>query len=438
MKKYIIGAIFCLCSLTVCAQKIDLKQLDKLSLDEAVERTLANNFDILIEKNAFENARQQNTWGNAGLMPQVSANAGVSNNLISSANNSLSNGVNAGLNTSWVLFNGFRVRLTKKQLEQSQQQAVWQLQFQMENTVQQVIQAYYAIQFQYENLLVRETVLNLSKDKLNISQLKEKVGAGSKFALSRDKTVFYSDSTQYINQLLAWKNAFKDLNFLMGEDDIEKQYQLTDNLETTPESFEYDQLYDKMLADNSSLKRQKMALALSEIQVEQRKSVRMPSVVLNTGYSANKNWRSIEQLDGNYLDINDDNISHGISSSIGISIPIYRGGQNNRAIQSSVIQAKQALLNTQRTELFLETELSKSYADYLNDIDKVSLSQKSLTSAEENLSLSRVQLEQGAITTFEFRQVQNSYLSASLGLFNAQFDLILSHTKLMRLTGSVL
>ncbi|AZQ64749.1 TolC family protein [Flammeovirga pectinis] len=423
-------------------------QAQNLSLNDAVQKALKSNFDINIERLNVEDASQLNTWGNAGRYPQAQLQIGNSAQFqytdpaspFALEGKSSNNTLNAGLNLQWVLFNGFNVSFKKEQLNMLEKQASWQLTYQMEEQIELVIQAYYIVQYEKQKLKVLNRILSLSKDKLENSRLQNKVGSGSSFELARDETTFYTDSTNYIDQLLIWENSQRDLNYFMGVENIDIQYDLLDSLNITPKNFNFEQLYSTALKNNTSLNRQKIVEYIQENTIRQKKNLKAPLLAADFGYSGNTNWYTADmpQLEGGFKQETNRGLGFGPNIGVTLSLPIYNGGKNNRQIQSAILQREKAFTERKKIEIYLKNEFTKAFLAYHNEIKKVELSKKSLASADKNLLLSKEQLEQGTITTFEFRQVQNSYLNSSLNLFNSQLSLIQSQITLLRISGSLL
>ena len=112
----------------------------KLSLEDAIALGLKNNFDVQIELLTAENARQNNTWGQAGLLPTVSLNGAQNNSVVQRkpanpfavAGRNISDNVTGQLDIQFTLFDGFSVRMTKKQLDQLERLSYGNASFVME------------------------------------------------------------------------------------------------------------------------------------------------------------------------------------------------------------------------------------------------------------------------------------------------------------------
>ncbi|GAA4833415.1 TolC family protein [Algivirga pacifica] len=452
-----------------------------LSMSEAISKSLKNNYDILIEQKRQEDAEQLNSWGQAGRYPTVAFQGGGQSNYIDNkpanpfalAGNNISNSINAALNAEWTLFNGFRVNISKEQLEKMEAQSNQQAQMVIESAVEQTILAYYNVQLQEENLKVFKTVLDLSKDRVELVRLQRELGSGTTFDVSQEETTFYNDSSNFVNQELVVANAYRDLNLLMGEKQLNQTYQLTDKLSYKPQDYAYEDLLERMQSQNSNLQRQYTTLALRQLEIRAQKTLRSPDVRLNAGYSGTQNWFTADfpirtesevQIpagvgptdpvtwadfvnlfggsdveEGETLTERQTNAgySYGPFAQLNINIPIYTGGRNRRAIQSARLAYEQEQVNTTKVLQTLMNELNKTYEQYLNRRELVELTEKSVAAADINLRLSKEQLEQGTINSFDYRQVQTRYLNAAFRHLSAQYDLIQSNAALLRLTGGI-
>lgn len=421
---------------------------EKLSLTDAIEQGLANNFDIRIEQSRVEDATQLNSWGQAGRFPTLSFQASSNN---SSTFNQPANPfalpgttqnyrVSGRANVQWVIFNGMRVNITKEQLEKMEAQSEMQAAITMENTVEQIVSAYYNAKLQQENLKVFETILKLSKDRVELVRLQKDLGSGSSFEVSQEETRFFNDSTNYVNQELQVANAFRDLNELLSNEDLEKVYALTDPLEIEPTAFVYDDLLQKMRASNSNLQRQYRALELSAINIRLQKTRKVPNIVTDFGLDASNTWFTADFPSGDGTTERDTRrgYNYGPYGNLTVSVPIFNGTQNNRAIQSAKLALEQQQLNTDKLELSLANQLKKAHEQYLNRIELVDLTQRSLDAAELNLRLSQEQLDLGTISSFDYRIVQNTYLDAAFRSLLAKYNLIQTNARLLRLTGGII
>ncbi|MDE0470350.1 MAG: TolC family protein, partial [Ekhidna sp.] len=109
---------------TVCL--LQLNAQEQLSLSDAIQIGLLRNYSILIEKGNTEAAKNNNSWGEAGKWPTVTLNVNQNNSLTDNVRvafptatqgQTILNSLNPGINVNWVIFDGFRVKMSKKRLE---------------------------------------------------------------------------------------------------------------------------------------------------------------------------------------------------------------------------------------------------------------------------------------------------------------------------------
>ncbi|NLR92886.1 TolC family protein [Flammeovirga agarivorans] len=442
MKKISIILLVSLCSFQILAQK------NTLSLQEAINKALQNNFEIQIIYQDVLDAQQQNTWGNSGKLPQV--NISNRNRASSQINQPASpfslEGQNdniqldASIDLQWILFNGQKVSLQKKQFDQQEHLTSLQYQLVIENKIEEVIFQYYKILLEKEKLdVLRKVHRNAG---LRISRIEKGVtlGENSRFELSREKTTYFTDSIHLVNQKLTVENDLRELNFLLGEQEVNTIFILTDSLEVPTLMLSPTTIIDNMMEQNSQLGISQSLLQQSKIDIDITRTNKQPIVAFESGYQGNLNWLKADYptLEGDIVSQTNNGHLYGAFAGVNVSVPIFNGGQNDRKLQSSKIQYHKAHLELENKKLSLKKEAYQLFANYLYNQEKAKIGLLGQKSAEENLQLSQEQLDIGSISAFDFRQVQNSYLNASLNYFNAQYDLILSQVRLLKISGEIL
>ena len=263
---------------------------DDLSLSESIQKALTNNFQIRLIKSNYEISQTQNNWSQAGLVPTVSINLTNTNNLSDNTNNPasffpglvLSDNLQASLDISWTLFSGFGIRINKERFEQLEEQTKGNAIVVIESTIYNVIINYFTAVTQKRKLEILAEMLAFSKTKLDFFQMKADMGLETSLDLLEFKNQVLIDSSNYLLQDLAYKNAKRNLNLEMGES-VEQIYNLTDKLEFDIPKATYSELYDYMVSKNQSVKNQYIVVQLQELNVQARQSSYYPVVSLNLG-----------------------------------------------------------------------------------------------------------------------------------------------------------
>ena len=120
-----------------------------LSLKQAYELALENNFSIQIASNELEIAKRNNVIGNAGMLPSLNGVVNQDNQVVDTKQKFLngaennrdgakSNSLNASVEMNWTLFNGMKMFATKRKLAEFEAMGKLRLKQQMENTLSRV------------------------------------------------------------------------------------------------------------------------------------------------------------------------------------------------------------------------------------------------------------------------------------------------------------
>src|SRR5690606_33468095 len=135
-----------------------------LTVQEAVEIALNNNFEIKLSQNDLRIAKENVTRGNAGMLPSVTGNLTQNNNLQNSTQtqasgekrslrNAKNNSLNYGVSIGWTIFDGMGMFSRFDILKELQKQGEVQLKSTILQKVSDVISTYFTI-VEQKNLLL--------------------------------------------------------------------------------------------------------------------------------------------------------------------------------------------------------------------------------------------------------------------------------------------
>lgn len=426
-----------------------------LSLSDAINMGLERNFDIQIESKNNLIAENNNNWGEAGRYPTISLGLNQNNSITDNVKTAspfqlqdqvINNSLNPTVNVNWVIFNGFSVNINKRRLEQIQAETKGNASIVVANTLQAIILGYYNVVLQYERLTELERQMEFSRDRMDYIIVKEELGS----ALSTDKYVeegnFLTDSINFINQQLVVRNAMRNLNLLMNEDDLDAQYILTDNLDVSTPSYELEDLIGKMRAENVDIKKQYLTQSVLGSNVELARAGRYPTFSMNAGAgesrsSVNLSNASFPNSDGSSTPGPSDPINaitDSYSANFSLSFTLFNGGKIKRAIRNAIVLEDIGNVRIEKLEYSLERDLRETLDLYNIRQQIYQINERREEVARINLEVSEDKFRNGSINSFDFRIIQNNYLSSVILKLQAKFSLIDSHLALMRLTGGLI
>lgn len=419
-----------------------------LSLSDAIQIGLENSYQIRIAETQREVAANSNDWAVAGRYPTINLNLNNQNGY-RNVNNpisfipelySFSTGFQPGIEGSFTLFDGYRVRYNKERLGQQELQSDQQVAIAVENTMQNIITAYYQALVQQEQVKVLADVLALSRDRINYERAKQEYGQAGTFDLLQTQDAYLNDSTNYLLQLNNLENALRNLKLAMGVDDPTLEFELTASLQVPVEDYRLGGLRQKMFAANKELQDAYISRELARVNSSISRAARYPRIAVNS--AATYNWdvstgegttasgeiREIQALASKTLNF-------GINFSV--SYTLFDWGARDIDIQNAELGEITAQYQVEDLKRNLITQLDNTYATYQNQKRLVQLNEELLANAEQNIEIAEERFRGGLINSFDFRSIQVAYLNAAFARLNAVYNLKLTETELIRLTGGL-
>jgi len=419
---YILSILF----LTTLAQG----QENILTLSTALEQALKNNYGLIISRSSLEVAQINNNWGTAGRYPTIGFDASDNNSY--ELNSKLyTNRLSAGVGLNWILFDGFRVNISKSRLENLEDLTSGHLAVQVESTIEDIILVYYSVLLQKEQLQVLATVMKLSEDRYEYELKKKSLGGSVTYNVLQAKNVYLTDKANYMNQEVLVRNTVRNLNYMMGIEPSQS-WLFTEAFEADTSDFLLADLLSKMKADNQSLKNQYTHLLLQENETSLQKSAYYPSLSLGAGMDYGHTWA---YTDGSQS-LNSESLAP--YGNVRLSFDIYSAGVRKRGVEIARINEEVARVEIDQMEHALTNELFNLFDYHQVRLELLNVANENLEAAELNLSISEDKYRSGVINSFNYRDIQLIYLSVSYQRLQAIYNLISSKAGLTRITGGFL
>lgn len=412
---------------------------EDLSLSQALEVALSQNYDIRLVNKSVEITKIQNSWGEAGRFPTISFSATQGNNISDQSNNPTSfiqellmqNSVQGGVNMNWVLFNGFRVQANKEKLERLEAQSEGNAALVVQNTIQGIVLSYYQAKLQSEKMVLLKDVLELSREKWEYNKLKQDFGVALTVDLLQYESAYYTDSTNLLIQELAYKNAIRNLNILMGVEET-RSWNLIDKLEVEYPSYDYNDLKNKMLGNNQTIKNEYINLEVLKQDIQLAKSTMYPVIAFNAGAQASSSTFKI----ADYPRASGATLNY--FANFTLSFTLYDGGKLRRGIDMLEIQNEVNEIQLEQLQNTLSSELLSQYDFYQTRLKIFDLSKEAFKVARKNFDIAKLKEDSGLINSFILRDIEMAYLRSGLAMIEAGYNLIESQTNISRLTGGLL
>ncbi len=431
-----ISLIFILCFVVLASTSTHAQKT--LSLNEAIQTALKNSYDIQLVENNLAIAKNNNNIGVAGGLPTIT-NTTTNNNTLTTINqtfpdanrNTSRNGVdgstlNNGLNASMLLFNGYRVQATKSRLASLETQNKSLLESQLLNTISIVMQQYYNVVRQQAFLKTIQKSIETSKQRLEIIETRQKIGVANQADFLQSNLDLNALIQAEQNQLLIIDQAKADLlNTIVLPATtpvlINDSIQIDDQLVLS--------VVEAKMKTHPLLQSAQQLINVNQFLEKETKSLTYPTLRASTGYNYNSNKSA-----AGFILLNE---SYGPFLGVNLSIPLYNGGANKRAIKNAAINTNNAKIQFQNTEQNLTTELFKTYQSYKNSLKQTPIEIQNFEMSQSLLDLVMQKYQLGQATMVDVKQAQQSFETAGFRLVSLRFSAKIAEIELKRLSNQL-
>ena len=404
-----------------------------MTLKNAIDSALLNNFDIRIAKNSFEIARINNSYGNAGGLPSINATAGdnkslynlkqkTSSGLDITKDNVKSNSYNASVTAGITLFNGFRIIATKKQLNLLQNQSELMLNQQVQNTMASVMVNYYDILRQQSYLNIIKSSLDLSSRKYDIIKERMKVGMANDADLLQAQMDLNQSRQNLIDQQVIIEQDKTGLLQLIG---VKKFIDIAINDTILVDRGLQRDTVINFLDHNPQYLSAEQQVMINEQLVREIRAQRYPSIRLSGGY----NFTYSSSAAGFNL------FTQNIGPTVGatLQVPVFNGTIYKTQQDAARINVNTAKLQKESLLNSLKADAIKTFQSYKSNLEQLESQRKNYEDAGRlvDIVLQRFRLNESTI--LDVKAAQNSFESAGYTYVNLLYAAKIAEIELKRL-----
>ncbi|OBX27295.1 outer membrane protein TolC [Gelidibacter algens] len=409
-----------------------------LTLEEAVEITLQNNYEIRLAQNDLKVDSLGVSIGFAGMLPRVFAEANTNNSTqnisqtrsdgtVRELDNAKNNNLNYGVGLDWTIFDGLGMFARYDQLKELEKLGKAQLQNTLLNRVSVVMITYYDLVQQQQQLTALDSTLVISQQRVHLADNRFSIGKASKLEVLNAKVDLNTDKTLQIRQNELYENTKIRLNEIMARDTninfrVKDEVLIANNLQLA-------ELERLATIQNPELQAQLINKRISELELKQIKGNRYPRISATTGYNFSDSESS--------LGFTTKNIAQGWNYGFAASIDIFNGSIQNRNEKIAKLQIENSSLVIDQQIQTIKSQLYVAFQTYLTNLSLIELETNNEDIAKENLDITLSKYKIGTIPTIEFRTAQLNYINATLRLSNALYQAKLSEITLKQLAGNL-
>lgn len=431
-------------SLLVLLLGISMNAQDLLEKQGAVDIALDNNYDIKVSNNDLEAAKNSSSIYNSGYLPSVFANGGADyqsneseiefqNGTVQDDIENTTNSVNASVGIDYLIFDGFGRKYNYKKLQEQYNISEIRVRQVIENTLLDLLIAYYDVALLTENKSNLEQSLAISKSQLLREQYGYQYGQKTQLDVLNSEVNVNQDSINLLNIQRELANAKRDLNVILGRD-VNIDFQV-DTTVTYAIDLTYENMLQSAKLNNTLLLQAEKNVTLSDYDLKINKSSWVPNVGINGAY----NWRD-SNTDSNISNpfLLASQTSRGIVGGLTVSWNIFDGGQTKTRVQNAKIAIDNSNIEKELIEKDLERNVANAWETYQNSLFVLSAEEKNVETNRQNFLRSEEQFKLGQIITVEFRLAQVNFLSAINSYNQAKYTAKVAELRLLQLGGKLI
>ncbi|MDX1591623.1 MAG: TolC family protein [Balneolaceae bacterium] len=392
-------------------------QAQSITIEEAIEIALENNYQLKQAENNLTLSRAQERSALADFFPNLNASASRGRNVGRQFDNTTGdfgdftiNSFSAGINSGITIFNGFNNINSLRAAQHETLSREEQLQRVRENIIFNTASRYLQYLLSEQLLQIAEETLQTSEQQLEQVRAQVEVGARPTVDLLNQESIVAGNELQVVNRR-------NDLNFsrlqlirTLQIDPLGDYQFVTPNIdESSAAARDYDlqEMVQLALDNRSDLKSELEGIEVALYNLKSARANYYPTLTLNGSVRTSYNDRN----PASYSDqLTDQNISRNLGLSL--SIPIFNRLNARTSVQAQQISYKNAQLSLENTRLNVIQEVNQAYNDYIALVQELESSEKAFIAAERAYETEQQRYEVGASTLIELSQANNSFVEA--------------------------
>jgi len=431
--KKIIFVFMSFCMTSIAAQKL-------VSVSEAIELALENNYGIKIISNNKEIAKNNAGVLNSGYLPTVTSSSGASfnrdnleaefaNGESTALNGAKSSRYNASINLNYTLFDGLGRYYDYKRLKETYKLSELQARETIENTIAQLYVVYYNVAQVTENVAVLEKTLTISKDRITRANYQFEYGQGTMLNVLNAQVDINNDSINLINAKQLLVNTKRDLNVVLGNV-ISSEFRVDTTIDFKL-NIDQNDLANKMKSNNVNLLQLDKNIMINTFIVKANKSGYLPSLGLTGSYGWNKgnnNAASFVAVSTNT----------GLSGGLSLSWNLFDGGATATRVSNAKIELENRSLEKESMLIDIERNFNNAWDDYQNKLIIFQVQENNIITSTNNFNRTQEKYKLGQANSIEFRQAQLNLINSELNRNQAKYAAKIAELTVLQLSGELL
>lgn len=413
-----------------------------VTLQDAIAAALKNNYDILLVRNDSVSARIDQHYIYGGFLPTVNGTLGrvkttsaqkqefdgrpeVEGSGIKTTN------LSAAVNLNWVLFDGLAMFVTKDKINELFNLGKINVKNQVINSTAEVINAYYIIVRQKQQLKAIEEQMSINEERVKLADRKLSVGLGTKPELLQAKVDLNAQKATRLQQQSIMAQSKEKLNQLTGML-LPEVYEVSDSI-PIQDNLNLGDIQNNIEATSPTILQALKSVDISKLTLKQVQATRWPTISFVSAYNFTRN-DNVNNINP-YAAIFSRN--KGYNFGFTANVPLLNYMNVNRSVKQARLDVEYQQIVLDKQKNAVNVLVKAGYYNYRFQVSTLRLEEDNIELAKENVFIALERFKQGVSTFLELREAQKSLEDAYDRLIAARYNTKLSETELMRLKGEL-
>jgi outer membrane protein len=412
-----------------------------LTLDEAIATALQNNYDIQLSKNDSMVAALDYSYRNAVFLPRLNTTFRAIRNQNHQRQEYVNDvkregsvktiNTNATFSLNWVLFDGLKMFATRNKAEELIRLGEMGIKNQVTNTVATVVNTYYNIVRQKQQLKAVEEQMSISQTRVDLSRRKLEIGVGAKPELLQSQVDLNAQKASRLQQLTLIQQLKEMLNQAMNIPE-KSNYEVSDSIPVNTR-LTLGELQENLEKNNPALQMLNKNIDIANLTLKERKGERFPVISFVSNYTYNRITNDVTLNPTFPLFDRNRGFNYGLTANI----PILNNRNTNRLIKQAELDVNYQKLFYTSQKSMLNLNLINAFQDYELQKQALELEESNILLAKENVSIILETYKLGSATYLQLREAQKSLEDAYNRLIAARYNTKLAETELLRIKGEL-
>lgn len=435
--KSISSIVICIFCISVSA-----KAQQMVTLEEAIAAALKNNFDILLAENDSVAAAINQQYIYSGFLPTVNGTVGRTQTISAQrqeydgrpeveGKGIRSTNLSAAVNLNLVLFDGLKMFATRDRINELYTLGRINLKNQVVNSTAAVINAYYIIVRQKQQLKAIDEQMSINEERVKLADRKLSVGLGTKPELLQAKVDLNAQKATRLQQQSIMAQSKEQLNQLTGMQ-LPESFEVSDSIPIQTH-LTLNDIQQNIETTSPAILQAIKNVDISKITLKEVQATRWPTISFGSGYNftQNNNVNNISPFAPIF------SRNKGLNFGFTASVPILNYMNVNRNVKQAKLDIAYQEIALSQQKNAVNVLVRAGFYNYHYQLSLLELEEENIQLAKENVFIALERFKLGVSTFLELREAQKSLEDAYDRLIAARYNTKLSETELLRLKGEL-